>query len=122
MLAIRLLLAPLLALYLFAGASFGQQASGHDWPHIRGPELDGTVKSGGIFDGETVGFRERWRVAVGSGYSGAAIAEGRVVTSVPDGATDAIWAFSEADGSLLWKYTMGPLYRGHDGSNDGVIG
>ncbi len=41
MLAIRLPLAPLLALYLFAGASFAQQTSGHDWPHIRGPE--GTV-------------------------------------------------------------------------------
>jgi hypothetical protein len=32
--------------------------------------------SGGVFYGETVGFRERWRVAVGPGYSGIAISDG----------------------------------------------
>jgi outer membrane protein assembly factor BamB/enterochelin esterase-like enzyme len=109
-------------LLISAGASVAQQESSGDWPHLRGPELDGTAMSGGVFDGETVGFRERWRVAVGPGYSGVAIAEGCVVTSVSDGATDAIQAFSAADGSPLWKYTIGPTHRGHDGSEDGMIG
>ena len=99
-----------------------QDGAGNDWPHIRGPELDGAATGGGVFDSESVGFRERWRVALGPAYSGVAIAQGCVVTASSDGALDAIRAFRADDGSSLWKYTVGPIYLGHDGSEDGVIG
>ena len=99
-----------------------QDSVDNEWAHIRGPNLDGAAIGGGVFNSELVGFRESWRIPLGPAYSGVAIAGGRVVTASSDGMTDSIQAFTAEQGSFLWKYTVGPIYHGHDGSEDGVIG
>src|SRR3954452_16858319 len=60
-----------------------------DWPQWLGPQRDGIWREKGIL--ETFpegGLKERWRVSVGAGYSGPAVAEGRVYLTdrvKPDG-------------------------------------
>ena len=98
-----------------------QDGAADDWPHFRGPELDGSARGGGVFDGESLGFREHWRAPLGPAYSGVAIAAGHVVTASSDGDADTLQAFRVADGAPLWTHTLGPTYLGHDGSEDGVI-
>src|SRR5262249_40875336 len=52
---------------------------GDDWPQWRGPNRDGVWPETGIL--ETIppdGLKIRWRARVGNGYSGPAVARGRV--------------------------------------------
>jgi outer membrane protein assembly factor BamB len=54
-------------------------ARADDWPQWLGPERDGVWREAGIlktFPSE--GLKPRWRVAIGSGYAGPAVAVGRV--------------------------------------------
>ncbi len=93
-----------------------------DWPQWLGPQRDSVWREEGILEkfpaeGPTV----RWRVPVGGGYSGPAVAEGRVYLmdrqlakearspknafdrSRIDG-TERVLCFSEGDGKLLWTH------------------
>lgn len=54
-------------------------ASADEWPQWRGPNRDGVWNETGIlemFDGPEVPIR--WRVPIGSGYSGPSVSGGRV--------------------------------------------
>jgi outer membrane protein assembly factor BamB len=64
---------------LFVGfvGSVGLRAD--DWPQWRGPQRDGVWRETGII--ETIpeaALKVRWRARVGNGYSGPAVAAGRV--------------------------------------------
>jgi outer membrane protein assembly factor BamB len=93
-----------------------------DWPQWLGPERDGVWRETGIIekfpDG---GPRIRWRAPVGMGYSGPAVAGGRVVVTdrvLPEGVAnpanpfdrkstpglERVLCLSEADGKLIWKH------------------
>ena len=96
-------------------------AGNSDWPHIRGPKLDGRAQSEGLFDAQNVGFVPSWKAPLGSSYAGVVVSDGRVVTAYSDGERDVLVALGERDGSELWRHDLGPTYRGHDGSDDGVI-
>jgi hypothetical protein len=56
-----------------------------DWPHLRGPNLDGRVIATGPLQGEDVGLDLDWTAPLGPGYSGIAVADGRAVTLYSDG-------------------------------------
>ncbi len=93
-----------------------------DWPQWLGPERDGVWRESGILekfpaDGPTV----RWRTPIGAGYSGPAVAEGRVFVMDRQLATAAanpsnafergripgserVLCFNEPDGKLLWAH------------------
>src|SRR5678816_1692845 len=50
-----------------------------DWPQWLGPLRDGVWRETGIVETlPTNGFKYRWRVPLGGGYSGPAVANGRV--------------------------------------------
>src|SRR5436853_5156986 len=52
---------------------------GDDWPQWLGPQRDGVWRESGIVEKfPTNGLTFRWRVPVGGGYSGPAVANGRV--------------------------------------------
>ena len=95
--------------------------SGEEWPHIRGPKLDGRAQAAGLFEGENVGFVPAWTAPLGSSYAGIVVGDGKVVTTLSDGAEDVLIALKESDGEEVWRLSLGPTYRGHDGSDDGVI-
>lgn len=93
-----------------------------DWPQWMGPRRDGVWRETGIIDAFPDGGPPvRWRVKVGGGYAGPAVADGRVFVTdrtLKEGAADPASPFtrgstpaiervlclSDADGSLLWKH------------------
>lgn len=108
-------------LVLFAVIAAACLTAAHaDWPHLRGPATDGTVAAPGTFEKEA-GLTPRWRVPLGSGYSGVAVVDGRAVTGFADGEFDWIGAFSVRDGSALWRRQLGPRTEGVDGADDGPL-
>jgi outer membrane protein assembly factor BamB len=96
-------------------------ARGDDWPQWRGPQRDGQWRESGIRASLPAdGLPAKWRAEVGGGYSGPAVAGGRVylmdyltpsgvVSNNPSQRTELagrerVLCFDAADGRLLWKH------------------
>lgn len=79
-----------------------------DWPQWGGPERDCVWHEVGIVDKlPTDGLLPRvWSVAVAEGYSGPAVAEGRVFLSdrIADGELERLHCFDAETGATLWKH------------------
>lgn len=101
-------------------------ARAEDWPQWLGPQRDsvwgesGVVRSFGPGGPPVV-----WRAAIGAGYSGPIVAEGRVYltdrlarpeakpgadASQVAGPVERVLCFSESNGSLLWKHEYSCKY------------
>jgi outer membrane protein assembly factor BamB len=102
-------------------AAFNPVATGADWPHWFGPQRDGVWHETGLIDkyppgGPTI----LWRTPMGSGYSGPAVAGGRVYVMdrarakdqagkparhTRDGipGTEAVVCLDAATGKQIWK-------------------
>jgi outer membrane protein assembly factor BamB len=99
-----------------------------DWPQWLGPQRDGVWRETGIIEKfPTNGLKFRWRLPIGSGYSGPAVAKGRVYVmdrQLAKGATnpsspwgrgeipgnERVLCLNEADGKILWKYEYDCAY------------
>lgn len=97
-------------------------ASADDWPQWLGPQRDAVWREAGLVqEFPSSGLKFRWRVPVGSGYSGPAVAHGKVYLmdrKVASGVANPADPFSrsqipgferilclnEADGKILWTY------------------
>lgn len=112
-------LSSLFALVLVLAAS---QLAASDWPHLRGPAFDGRAPAPADLESGELGLEMDWRVPLGSGYSGIAVAGGRVVTLFADGDSDWVAAFDLDSGSELWRHRLDSVNRGRDGSADGPLG
>ncbi len=91
-----------------------------DWPQWLGPQRDAVWRESGIVEKfPESGVKVRWRVPIGGGYAGPAVARGRVYVvdrQLAKGATNPVNAFArgeipgservlclnEADGKILW--------------------
>lgn len=93
-----------------------------DWPQWMGPQRDGVWRETGILEQfPAQGPKVRWRAEVAAGYSGPAVADGRVfvldrvldkgakppktdfdMSAVPG--SERVLCFGETDGKLLWKH------------------
>ncbi len=60
-----------------------------------------------------------WRREVGPAYSGMAVAGGRLFTGESDGSSDFVVALEAGSGREVWRHRLGPVYKGHGGSDDG---
>jgi hypothetical protein len=82
-----------------------------DWPQWRGLNRDGVWNETGIMESfPPGGLKVRWRVPVGRGWSSPVVAQGRVMSPTPNGA-------STAKERVLWLMRNGkalepPLCRG----------
>jgi len=110
----------IVALGLFSVAAFALRAD--DWPQWLGPQRDAVWRETGIIERfPAAGLKYRWRVPIGGGYTGPAVAKGRVYVmdrQLAKGATNPANAFArgeipgservlclnEADGKILWQY------------------
>lgn len=99
-----------------------QPARADDWPQWLGPQRDGVWRETGIIGTFSDGSpKVRWRVPMGGGYSGPAVANGRVYamdrrpgggagnprnafqrTTIPG--TERVLCLDEADGKLIWQH------------------
>lgn len=93
-----------------------------DWPQWLGPQRDGVWRETGVLDRfPTNGLNFRWRVAIGGGYAGPAVAQGRVYVvdrqlpkdvknpanafsrnEIPG--TERVLCLNEPDGKILWQH------------------
>jgi outer membrane protein assembly factor BamB len=103
---------------LAMGCAAGVQAD--DWPQWLGPERDSVWRETGIVSTFPAGGPPVvWRAAIGSGYSGPAVAQGRVyvldhqVAKTPGQVTNAVGGIASAegivclnadDGKVLWRH------------------
>ena len=116
----RLPVVAALAVALLAPAVYGDDW-GDDWPQWLGPTRDGVWHEEGVVETITAaGLPVVWRVPVKGGYSGPAVAEGRVyltdyyrpeapLANAPNDRTqltgrERVLCFDAATGYLLWKH------------------
>ena len=102
-------------------------ACGDDWPQWLGPNRDGVFKETGIIQSiPTRGLPVKWRVPVKHGYSGPAVADGRVfvmdydiesgkLVNNPGGINkltgkERILCFATDTGDLLWEHSYDQPY------------
>ena len=97
-------------------------AHAEDWPQWLGPQRDAVWRETGIIDTFPAGGAPvKWRVPIGAGYTGPAVAEGRVYVMdrhLPAGASkpgdafkrgeipgnERVLCLNEADGKVLWQH------------------
>jgi outer membrane protein assembly factor BamB len=103
---------------IFQGAS----VRGDDWPQWLGPQRDSVWRETGILAKFPEGGPKiRWRIPIAAGYTGPAVANGRVYVMdrkvAPDAkkpandfargniaGTERVLCLNEADGSILWTH------------------
>lgn len=112
---------PLLLATAAWGLMLATSASADDWPQWMGPHRDDVYREDGIVDRiPAEGLPIKWRVPVASGYSGPAVANGRVFltdyviesgksTNSPGGrdkltGIERVLCFAADTGEELWKF------------------
>jgi outer membrane protein assembly factor BamB len=111
-------LAPTLSILLLLSAFLHAD----DWPQWLGPQRDSVWRETGILEKfSESGLKVRWRIPVGGGYSGPAVADGKVYLldrqlaggqRNPQNAfqrgtiagTERVLCLNEADGRILWQH------------------
>jgi len=87
-----------------------------DWPQWRGPDRDGTWDETGILKSfPEDGLEIRWRVPVGSGYSGPTVANGLVYVTdrqVEPDEVERVHAFDAQTGEAVWSHAYPASYAG----------
>lgn len=75
-----------------------------DWPQYRGPGQDGrSAETGILTEWPDSGPKQLWRFPLGDGYSGMAVADGRVFTQFGAGGDEIAIALDAATGKELWR-------------------
>jgi outer membrane protein assembly factor BamB len=104
--------------------ALGPSLAADDWPQWLGPHRDGVWRETGILDRfPAEGLKARWRTPLGSGYSGPAVARGRVYVmdrsigsngaSTPAGGIpgrERVLCLNEPDGRILWTHDYEAAY------------
>src|SRR5215207_7061782 len=104
----------LFALPLLTAASFVPKP--HDWPQWRGPNRDAVSRETGLLQQWPAnGPPLLWkRNDLGGGYSGVAVAAGRILSMSYRGDQEVVWALDETTGEPLWSTPLGPLPKKGD--------
>jgi outer membrane protein assembly factor BamB len=107
-----------LALSFVCLATFASRLLAEDWPEVGGKGRLGVWTETGIVDTFPAdGLKVLWRAPVHAGYSGPAVADGRVFltdfveTQKPRG-TERAMALDEKTGKMLWSQEWPADYRG----------
>jgi len=106
---------------LVIGVFVGTAAAAGEWPHPRGPNLDGSVGSAGAMRQEQLGLELAWKAPLGLGYSGVAVVGDRAVTLYSDDEANWVVALDTRTGRPLWRHRLGDANKGYDGSDGGPL-
>jgi outer membrane protein assembly factor BamB len=105
-------------LMVFAGAAVGIWAMpslADDWPQWRGPNRDGVWTETGLVERfESQQLPLKWRVAIGSGYSGPAVAAGRVFVMdriARPALQERVRCFRAETGEAVWSHAYECRYE-----------
>ena len=88
-----------------------------DWPQWRGPNRDGVSTETGLLTAWPEGGpRKLWEQPSGPGYSSLAVAQGRVISMVQDGRSEAVVCWDAETGREIWRH-LTPAYFKHKFGN-----
>ena len=90
-----------------------------DWPQFLGPARDGRTSEPVVSQFGSDGPQISWKVPVGAGFAGPAVADGRVVLFHRVGGEAVLEAWSAGDGKRLWKRSWPTGYRDDFGFDNG---
>jgi outer membrane protein assembly factor BamB len=93
--------------------------SAADWPQFLGPQRDGTTSERVATEFPADGPSVVWKAAVGSGFAGPAVADGRVVLFHRQGGQAVLEAWTAGDGKPLWRQESATDYRDDFGFDNG---
>jgi len=100
------------------GAS--QASAGNDYPQHLGPTRDGRVSGEGIAAAwPAAGPAELWRRAVGEGFAGPAVSDGKLVLFHRVDDREVVEAFDATSGERLWSTGYPTSYRDDFGFDEG---
>ncbi|MFP6721189.1 MAG: hypothetical protein VCF25_13130 [Candidatus Poribacteria bacterium] len=87
-----------------------------------GPKRNGFSSEINIFNkkNNTV-LQAKWVKALGSGYSGISFYGEIAITMHSDHKFDYVKALNTNIGEQIWQYQIGPTYKGHGNSQDGLL-
>ncbi len=85
-------------------AIFSASAFAGDWPHYRGPALNGST-SEAIGKIPAGGPRELWRVQLGTGLSSVTVADGRVFSAGYRDGQEVLYCLNAANGRVQWMHS-----------------
>ncbi len=90
-------------------------AHGDDWPQWRGKDRNGVWRESGIVEKLPEGQMPiKWRVPLGSGYSGPTVAGGRVYVMdrvTEPGQQERVLCYDAKTGEPVWSHAYDALYR-----------
>jgi outer membrane protein assembly factor BamB len=104
-------------------------AAGDDWPQWLGPQRDGVWREKGVVEKFPQGGpKQRWRVEIGGGYAGPAVADGKVYVTdrvLARGAKDSadpfqrsnsdgeerVLCIDDSNGKVLWTHSYPCKYE-----------
>jgi len=107
-----------ITLLTLSPAGLAQHRPAAGWPGLWGPGRDGVAT---VTSAAPRGVKQMWRRPVAGGYSEVVIADDRVYTMEMRDGADYVVAMDARTGSEHWRSSIGPTYRGHEGSHDGPI-
>ncbi len=84
-----------------------------DWPQWGGPQRDCIWREAGIVESLPPGLLPRvWSTSLGEGYSGPAVADGRVFITdyLPEERQERVLCLSAETGDILWKHAYDVQY------------
>lgn len=91
-----------------------------DWPQYLGPTRNGVYTGPALADRWAQGGpRVVWRKAVGQGFSGPVVAEGKVILFHRVGNQEVVEALDPATGATIWQYGYPTTYRDDFGFDEG---
>ncbi len=109
-----------LALLVFGAAlASALESAEHDWPQWRGPDRTGRSRETGLLKTwPKEGPKQVWKITTaGTGFSGPAIANGRLFAMGNRGEDQYVLCFDDRTGKELWAVKNGEAY--HNGYGDG---
>lgn len=98
----------------------GLRAAAEDWPQFLGPERNGVYRGPALAESwGAQGPRVVWRKAIGQGFSGPVVVQGRVILFHRVGNEEIVDAIDATTGAAQWRYAYPSSYRDDFGFDEG---
>jgi outer membrane protein assembly factor BamB len=98
---------------------FTISAWAEDWPQILGPRRDGTYVGAIASTWPKEGPNRVWEIAVGEGFAGPAVADGKVFLFQRKGEEEKLECLDAANGKSIWSNGYAATYRDDFGFDPG---